>query len=104
MNYELETPRLVCRGLITVCDEFDGPPDDAVTDCAGRRPIFKVTNRDLKRLTSSASETVSVKMKSSGNLSRFRLTAWFKALVGTHRGQGKDKYLCAWFTEPAKVD
>jgi hypothetical protein len=43
MNYELETPRFVCRGLITVCDEFDRAQRAGITDC---EPPNMVTTRD----------------------------------------------------------
>jgi len=45
-----------------------------------RRACFKVTNCDLDR---SASSQESWNMKSDGNRSAFRLTAWFRTFAST---------------------
>jgi hypothetical protein len=86
---------VTCRQL-DVAQRFSGPDawlqgSAMMAPCsvkaAGRYlifcPLFKVTICDLERRMSSASANVNRNMKSTGNLSALRLTAWLSAFVGT---------------------
>jgi hypothetical protein len=90
----ITSPILMGRGHeFTVCREISIPYSVKAAGDARHRPPqpFEVTDCDFKfaskvtdcDLKESASSAVSRNMKSSGNRSAFRLTAWLSAFVGT---------------------
>ena len=76
-------------------------PDNIATPCSVkargiflRPPQLDITICDFKFLKSSFS---SLNIKSSGNLSRFRCTAWFKARVSTWYNLARSKSSITFF-------